>query len=641
MGRHLILIGIWLLSAMAPVNAWAGATRVPTTTLRADQGVVRIDSGIFYHFESSPLNHIQAARLAQSHWTAVERTALNFGVVAHPIWLRFDLHNSDEIAAHWFMEFKWTYLDRIEVYLFHHDTGQWEGPMLSGLSVPMAQRVVDHRSYLFPLSLQAGASATVYVRTFSSTKLIVPIQLWQKEPLRKSNIHQSLLLGIFFGILTVITLYNLLLYFQTRDGSYLFFSLFVVSLIPYMLMSTGIGARYLWDGVDWFSAHGYGVFSSLCFFTAALLIRSYLRLKQYGGWILKTNNIFIAFYAVITGMFMIHGFPLLIVIEDLAGLLGTIAGMVTSIYCWMKKDSSAPFFTLAWSVSAVTTALLILSLMGVFGSVFIFSAIQRTGFAVLVILLSFALTDRVNRERTARAEAQERALALSQKMAEERAAKLEYRQRALAYQQRISQQLETRVEVRSRELTQAMQQLEAANRQLEQLSLTDALTQLYNRRHFDQALAERTQQARQSGRPLAVALADIDHFKAINDTYGHLIGDACLKMVGQTIQAQICPQTALTARYGGEEFAVIMTAADPDEAYQMAEKIRTAVEKVVFDNRGQTINLRVSLGVAAWIPAPGEAPEKIVHAADQALYRAKQAGRNRVAMAAPPAEPKA
>lgn len=631
------MIGIWLLSAMAPADAGAGATQAPTTTLRVEQGVVRIDSDIFYHFESSPLNHIQAARLAQSDWTAVERTTLNFGAVAHPIWLRFDLHNGDEKTALWFMEFKWSYLDRIEVYLFHHDTGHWEGPMLSGLSVPLAQRVIGHRSYLFPLSLQAGASATVYVRTFSSTKLIVPIQLWQKESLRKSNINQSVLLGIFFGILTVIMLYNLLLYLQTRDGSYLYFSLFVASLIPYMLMNSGIGTRYLWDGVDWFNDHGYGVFSSLCFFTAALLIRSYLRLKQYGGWILKMNDIFIALYAVITGMFMIRSVPLLIVIEDLAGLLGTIAGMVTSIYCWMKKDPSAPFFTLAWSVSAVTTALLILSLMGVFGSVFIFSTIQRTGFAVFVILLSFALTDRINRERTARAEAQESALALSQKMAEERAAKLEYRQRGLAYQQRISQQLETRVEARSRELTQAMQQLEAANRQLEQLSLTDALTQLYNRRHFDQTLAEQARQAQQLGRPLAVALADIDHFKAINDTYGHLIGDACLKLVAQTIQEQVCPQTALTARYGGEEFAVIMTAVGPDEAYQMAEKIRAAVEKAVFDNRGQAIDLRVSLGVAAWIPATGEPPEKIVHAADQALYRAKQAGRNRIEMAGPPA----
>jgi diguanylate cyclase len=177
-----------------------------------------------------------------------------------------------------------------------------------------------------------------------------------------------------------------------------------------------------------------------------------------------------------------------------------------------------------------------------------------------------------------------------------------------------------------------MQSLEAANQEMAYLSVTDSLTKLNNRRYFDQALLDHFTQAQRTGQYLAVALGDIDHFKVINDTYGHLIGDECLALVAQTIQEQMNAITALTARYGGEEFAIVMMVSEPQQACQVAETVRMAIEKRPFVDRGNTIDLRISIGVAAWIPKTGESAQNMVQAADQALYRAKQAGRNQVVL---------
>jgi diguanylate cyclase (GGDEF)-like protein len=164
------------------------------------------------------------------------------------------------------------------------------------------------------------------------------------------------------------------------------------------------------------------------------------------------------------------------------------------------------------------------------------------------------------------------------------------------------------------------------------LAARDGLTQLYNRRAFDDHLAKaRAREERQGGR-FAVLLLDIDHFKKLNDTFGHPAGDAALKHTARVLERHL-RQGDEAARYGGEEFAVILPGADAGGAAPLAERVRAAIEgsQVVFE--GARLAVTVSVGVAAW-PEDGREIEALLAAADRALYAAKQDGRNRVASAA-------
>jgi diguanylate cyclase (GGDEF)-like protein len=162
-------------------------------------------------------------------------------------------------------------------------------------------------------------------------------------------------------------------------------------------------------------------------------------------------------------------------------------------------------------------------------------------------------------------------------------------------------------------------------------AVRDGLTDLYNRREFTRLLRQTLAREERQGGGFALLLFDIDHFKKLNDTYGHPAGDAALRNTAQVLERHL-RKGDQAARYGGEEFAAILPGADEAGALHLAERVREAIEasRVVFE--GARLNVTVSLGVAVW-PADGKDEEGLVSAADRALYSAKQAGRNRVVAA--------
>lgn len=180
-------------------------------------------------------------------------------------------------------------------------------------------------------------------------------------------------------------------------------------------------------------------------------------------------------------------------------------------------------------------------------------------------------------------------------------------------------------------------QLEEANQELQRLASIDGLTQLFNRRRFDQTLESEWLRLARERLPLSLILCDIDYFKVYNDTYGHQAGDACLQKVATIIQTTVKRPADLVARYGGEEFAVILPNTDNNGAVHVAEEIRTQVEALNLPHAGSITTgcITISLGVATLVPKPPHSTANLIGLADQALYQAKEAGRNRVANATP------
>ena len=174
--------------------------------------------------------------------------------------------------------------------------------------------------------------------------------------------------------------------------------------------------------------------------------------------------------------------------------------------------------------------------------------------------------------------------------------------------------------------------LSEANRKLQLLSEIDGLTGIANRRKFDIELDMAWRRAVREQQPVALLMLDIDHFKEYNDQYGHQEGDCCLQRVAEVLSSSIQRAGDLVARYGGEEFVAILPGLTIQSAGEIAEKIRLAVENLRMPHSGNTLAsiVTISIGVASMIPNPEAQPAALIHQADDCLYKAKHAGRNRV-----------
>jgi diguanylate cyclase (GGDEF)-like protein len=179
----------------------------------------------------------------------------------------------------------------------------------------------------------------------------------------------------------------------------------------------------------------------------------------------------------------------------------------------------------------------------------------------------------------------------------------------------------------------SLRTLELQAQQMEQLSLTDPLTGLGNRRAFEATLRKEWERARRSGRPVAVLAIDIDHFKRYNDGYGHLAGDQCLVRVSTAMRTALRAIDTL-GRFGGEEFVALLPESEAARALEAAERVRAAVEALALPHAAtpgaaMSAVVTVSIGAAAALPADRADPGELLAAADEALYRAKAGGRNR------------
>ncbi|QQR91767.1 MAG: GGDEF domain-containing protein [Myxococcales bacterium] len=158
------------------------------------------------------------------------------------------------------------------------------------------------------------------------------------------------------------------------------------------------------------------------------------------------------------------------------------------------------------------------------------------------------------------------------------------------------------------------------------LMTIDGLTDVYNKRHFHEELEKEISRARRYERTFSLILFDIDHFKQVNDNFGHLAGDAVLRQMAQMVKSRV-RRDDIVARLGGEEFGVLLPEVQKRGAFELAEKLRKLVEQKIFAFEGLRLNITISLGIAEWTKDIQD-PEQLIKVADEKLYQAKREGRN-------------
>ena len=190
---------------------------------------------------------------------------------------------------------------------------------------------------------------------------------------------------------------------------------------------------------------------------------------------------------------------------------------------------------------------------------------------------------------------------------------------------------------RIRELATQLRDVEASAQNLQKQiqeeraqAIRDGLTDLYNRLAYDERIQQEFAHWKRYRDPLSLLVMDIDHFKTLNDTYGHLAGDKALTTLAKRLHGNV-RETDFLARYGGEEFVIIMPRTGRDDALKVAEKLRRMVEQCAFHFRTEPVRVTISCGIAEF--HEGDDPESVFRRGDDALYRAKRAGRNRCCIA--------
>ncbi|SEL32084.1 diguanylate cyclase (GGDEF) domain-containing protein [Colwellia chukchiensis] len=203
-------------------------------------------------------------------------------------------------------------------------------------------------------------------------------------------------------------------------------------------------------------------------------------------------------------------------------------------------------------------------------------------------------------------------------------------QALLKLQQASHEQLEIRVQERTLELNIALQELAEVNQVLAEKNTLDELSGLYNRRYYEQKILAEFRRSRRNLTPLSMVLIDIDHFKAVNDNFGHLAGDACIVAVADKIKSLLRRSSDVGCRYGGEEFCLILAETDAKGALSLAQEVCQNIRQQQVHHNDQVIHLTVSCGVITYQQEPNVSPQVMFECVDKALYQAKQAGRDQV-----------
>lgn len=494
----------------------------------------------------------------------------------------------DEVSVHWVVDG--------ELIQTHH----------TGDTLPFSSRPIYHRNFVFLVPSNTD-TATAFVRVQTLGSVQIPVAV---TPSAEFLANEQLSYGwqtMFLGIIVAMALYNLFLFVIVRHSTYFWYVMTVVFTGLVQLNFNGVLFQWLWPNAPGINRYFtipvicIALFSAIIFAIRFLNIRSYsLRSYRFLQWILTAIFgcfVFTLFGSYQTGIVLVSGIAA--VVTPAVWLIGFLV--------WRKGQVLGGFYVLAWTPLLIGHLILAVSKLGIMPRSFLTEFMPQIGVALEVVLLSFALAYRINLERRKRHEAQEQALAI---------------------QQQANLTLEMRVQERTDEL-------ERANEQLRAISLTDGLTRVANRRRFDEKLDDEWKRAQRHGHPLSLLMLDIDHFKRVNDELGHLVGDDCLTEVAALCSAEVQRSGDLLARYGGEEFSILLPATPGDGALRVAERVRQAVARspVHSGERVAPVSLTISVGVACLVPDADLEPQELIRRADEALYAAKESGRNRVMLA--------
>ncbi|PKM23226.1 MAG: diguanylate cyclase [Gammaproteobacteria bacterium HGW-Gammaproteobacteria-14] len=555
----------------------------------------------------------------ETGWQDIRSSGINFGIDSDDWWFRADIINQAASPEDYLLEIAYPSLDHVAIYIF--ESGNLIEQHLLGDHRPFAERPINHHFLVVPTVWPENSPRTLLIHVRTTGALQLPITLWQKSAFASHDQTRQLLSGLYFGAMLVMLIYNLFMYFGIGDRSYLYYVGFVLSVPLFVSSLTGYSFQYFWpDSVIW-NGQSIGFFLSTMVVFGILFTRDFLQLgrKSLPIFIKAGMQALTLIALLMLASVFLTSYNTMLITVICGAVIACIGALLVGAYGLLNDERPALFYVLAWSALLIGGIVLAASKLSIIPqNMFTDNAVQ-VGSMMLVLLLSFAMAERINEERRRRYRAQ------MQSLQNERRAR-QAQEQALNAEREANLQLEAKVAERTEALAKA-------NAVLQDLSDTDSLTGLRNRRFLDEQLQREFIRCYRYQHPLSVILIDIDHFKVFNDTYGHQVGDECLRLVANQIAHCVARDSDTAARYGGEEFCLVLPETDTEGARAVAERIRRKISESPFMVSGNGVPITASFGVACIHPSTPEGYDSLIREADAALYQAKDEGRNRVVVA--------
>ncbi|MCV2403607.1 sensor domain-containing diguanylate cyclase [Marinomonas sp. C2222] len=525
------------------------------------------------------------------------KTTINYTFSDSAYWLRFSILNSTHTKQTLYLQNKVTWIDSLTFYQPNINGGYLASK--TGSDITIEKRPLEHRSLVFSFDLEPDQESTYYLRVESVDALILPLFLTTENEFYKKDTLVNYFIGALLGVILVMSVYNLFIYNVIRDKVYLWYSFYVLFYGVNFLITQNLFFPSIKNSQDGWSEFLHLGPLNLYFLFIILFTGKFLNIKAQFPKLNYVLNFLIVLLVAASLSYFIFSYR---VAMPLSANIVTLIPFIligVGIYCYRKGVALAKFYIIAWLPNCALFLVFAFTFHGLLPYNLYTSFANDVGMVIEAVLLSLALAYRVRIFQKEAYTAQEQ---------------------LLIEQKAQTEKLHSMVEQRTKELR-------TKNAELERLSITDKLTNLFNRRKLDNVLLSNVMHAKRYKKPLGVMLLDLDNFKNINDCFGHHEGDEVLQKVASLLMAN-CREKDIVGRWGGEEFLVICPMTEKEELLMVAERLRAAISD--YDSP-EIVSFSASFGTACY--QHGENPELLVSRADKALYQSKANGKNQVSFA--------
>ncbi|MFT6269645.1 MAG: diguanylate cyclase [Alphaproteobacteria bacterium] len=586
----------------------------------AANGEYKLSNTVYFVDDGETANFNDILSLSEERWKVTQ--SLRFKPTNGKVWLRVDVpkHNESSIL----LRFKNPLLDIVDIKLVgqSEESGKEQtiiAEYQAGDLRPFADRQLALPNLVIPLDV-SQQNTTLYISASSKLSIELGFGLWSKKGFLEFNDHLTILFGIVFGYMLALVCYSLMMYATIQKTEYMWYGLYLGGFLLHAMSLSGFGFQYLWpQGVGLQAVMG-GVSISLTYLCLVkftqMIILSASRVHNL------TFNTFIYFHLVLSGLSLISLNPVFLKFHMIAVIL-TLFSMPILCYAISKTGSKvARFFIFVWIVFLITSLIVILGRLDLIALQLEHIYVLFIGFHLETLMIGLALIYGYRVRHLHTLEMKELAL-------HEKEKSVQSKDQILQLQQDAQSKLKGQVKAQTVQLEGALDKLSLASSELELIRNFDGLTGLPNRLAFEESLKGLSKSSINMGDALCVVVIDIDHFKKVNDTFGHMAGDECLRAFSALLKERFHGNDYTYCRFGGEEF-IVATILPLQQVKEKLEEFRIAVQALEVSYGGHTISFTISSGVFSKHLINIADSRELLSKADGNLYLAKQKGRNLV-----------
>lgn len=582
------------------------------------RGSIKVEEASFFIQQTTQLSPQDIIYLPNEAWTPTEHPS--FGKIDGTLWLRLKLPVL-ETEQNIVLRLTDPLLDHVTVYTIHEREGKKE----LHLHVQSGDELVfSTRQLALPnqaVSLDAkGGDNYIYIAASSKRPLDLAYGIWNSNEFIKFTNNITIFFGFAFGYMLALAFYSFMMMATNNRKDQLWFALLLGCFLIHTFALSGFGYQFLWPESPRIQSISSAVSTSFVYM--CLVKFSVAATDSPDSIYTKLSNTAVWMLLGLVILSCVTLSPATVPLHVIAIGLLTFLMPIMGLHMIKNRVKFARILTLVWGLSSITALVSILVRFNVLPATVEAIYILLIGFHIKITVTGGALIlgYRTIYIKTLR----NKDAALKNKMKAEAA-----KDELLRIQNDAKKELEHQVKVQTKQLEEALKKLSLASEELELMRNIDSLTGLPNRYAFDEALSSMAKRSKQLKRNLSVVVIDIDHFKTVNDTYGHIAGDQCLKLFAKRLKDYFCSREFALCRFGGEEF-IVASLISVDNMQQRVDDFRQTIQDQEILSNGTSFYITTSAGVAGKTICADNDVKALLALADDNLYTAKQKGRNLV-----------